>query len=280
MLLWNRTKAKAFEFSKKPDVDCVEKISDLFQCDLILSFVNSQIQEVTSELASLDTQVLVETPAYPIAQEAEVKFGCLEQWPYLPLEQFKELCYASGALVRPYLVFNDGRSFDYHAMAQLRSYLQQELSVGEQGLVRGRDGMEWTFGQCVFTSGAVGIYHFDYRCKKTLKIPIQFIRSYSSNGAIVTGRMKELDNDYEFFDIRDANGVCSPRIERQNGVTSLISCTINGKEITWTPLIDGLNDQQLAIATLIDNALNGKIYSYKDAKENERIMASLKRTRI
>ena len=62
--------------------------------------------------------------------------GVLEQWPKLPLEQFKEIIYSSELISRPYMVQNDGRSFDYHAMAQLRKYLNFANPVVTKGSVK------------------------------------------------------------------------------------------------------------------------------------------------
>jgi hypothetical protein len=83
--------------------------------------------------------------------------------------------------------------------------------------------------------------------------------------------MKEIGNDYEFIDVRYVNPdtknvhICEVEVERRENTTFSIS--IPEKSISWVNPYShlGFDDQQTAMASLIDDALSGKIYSFRDA---------------
>jgi hypothetical protein len=289
LFLWNRTEKKAEEFCKDKNISHFKSLKELtvIDPDLVLVFVPSHSQyDVVKNLPEIQSKILVETPIEDVRMMSlEKQIGVLEQWPYLPLEQFKRLIYSTGFLKKPYMVFNDGRSFDYHAMAQLRDYLGHPLPVTAKGSVRVYENTgvldcynklnssphEWTIGQLEMNDGSIVSYSFSYNCKSLLSIPIQFLRCLSTDGSVITGRMKELGNDYEFVDVRCVDSstkevsVCEVVIDRRENTTFKIS--IPKSPIVWENpyAVLGFNDQQAAIATLIDNALLGNLYSLRDA---------------
>jgi hypothetical protein len=83
--------------------------------------------------------------------------------------------------------------------------------------------------------------------------------------------MKEMGNDYEFVDVRYVDkatkkiNVCEVSIDRKENMT--VSISIKDKGIEWRNPYSHLNfdDQQTAIATLIEEALKGNVYSYQNA---------------
>ena len=122
------------------------------------------------------------------------KIGVVEQWPFLPLEQFKQSIFNSGLINRPFLVQNDGRSFDYHAIAQLRSYLgmnsrpvyvtgnavavKSPLFIDNNG--KESDAVDsWDIGTVKFENGSVLVHNFSYLCKTAPYRVMQSLRSYS-----------------------------------------------------------------------------------------------------
>ena len=289
IFLWNRSVEKSENFCKVNKTNHVKDLEELksIKPDLILVFVPAHSQyEVIKLIPETNSKILVETPAEDhriISLQRNV--GVLEQWPFLPLEQFKRKIYEASLIKRPYMVFNDGRSFDYHAIAQLRDYLGRPLPVSAKGSVKSYDNQgvvdnsgklntlphEWTIGQLEMSDGSILSYSFSYNCKSLLAIPIQFLRSISVNGSIITGRMKEIGNDYEFIDVRYVNPdtknvhICEVEVERRENTTFSIS--IPEKLISWVNPYSqlGFDDQQTAMASLIDDALSGKIYSFRDA---------------
>lgn len=288
LFVWNRSSHKSQEFCKDKKCNVVTSLESFKNIlpDLILCFIPSQYQyDILNCLQDLNCNILLETPANDKRILSLQNIGVLEQWPKLPLEQFKNIIYVSDLISRPYMVFNDGRSFDYHAIAQLRTQLSFSLPVYIKGStnvfnnpgiidVSGNINLtphDWTTGQIEMSNGSLLLYNFSYNCKSLLSIPIQFIRSYSTNGSIVTGRMKEIGNDYEFIDIRYQDKptkeikVCEITLERKDNVT--FSLSLKKENITWVNPYGMLqfDDQQTAIATIIDDAIKGTVYSYNNA---------------
>jgi predicted dehydrogenase len=288
IFLWNRTSQKSIKFCEENNCHLVNELKDFsnIQPDLLLCFVPPTSQlDILKKLTNLNCKVLLETPALDSQIIALNNVGVLEQWPYLPLEQFKELIYSKNLMHRPYIIFNDGRSFDYHAIAQLRTYAKYPIPVISKGTIKNHNNPgiidssgnlnntphEWTIGQLDMSDGSILMYSFAYNCKSLSTIPIQFLRAYSSNGSIVTGRMKEIGNDYEFIDVRYVDSasqkpiICSVLVEKNE--KTIFSIKIEEKNIEWkNPFAHlGFDDQQTAIATVIENGLKGICYSFRDA---------------
>ena len=287
IFLWNRTLRKSKEFCEDHTCTLVTDLKDVRNINpsLILCFTppNTHFDIVNSLKYDL-CPILLETPA----EESRLlntgyKLGTLEQWPHLPIEQFKEKIFSSNIMKRPYIAFNDGRSFDYHAIAQLRSYLKQPTPVLAKGTLKIYDNPgvldksgvinskphEWLLGQVEMSDGSIISYNFSYTCKSLLSIPVQFLRSLSQDGSITSGRMKDIGNDYEILDIRTVNRenheveIHDVKYERIDSVTkSIEGCGIKWSNPYWDLSFD---DQQTAIASLLNNAINGKLYSYKES---------------
>ena len=128
----NRTKEKGerlasdlgCKFYNNPK-DLVEKEKPDF---LIVCVKHSATYDVLETLEGLDVPLLIETPVedrriVEFSERYASEISVAEQWPYLPIEQFKNEMYLNQIIDRPMLVMNDGRSFDYHAIAQLRTYI-------------------------------------------------------------------------------------------------------------------------------------------------------------
>ena len=168
-VLWNRTKID-YELNKN-ETD-IANINDLNnkELDLILCFIpaNKNYDVLSNE--NFDTTVLIETPVEDKrwVNFNKFKVGVLEQWPLYPLEQFKHEVYKTGIISPPYQLFNDGRSFDYHAIAQLRSFTNNSKPLScvasyqnfeqpgfydaNNSLIRAND--DWSYGIVKMDSGA------------------------------------------------------------------------------------------------------------------------------
>ena len=302
MLVWNRTSEKAEKFCKENNCHHLKRIEDIKdkKIDLILCLASQKAHfELVKKLhdMSVSSPILLETPAEDIRiLNIKMKIGSLEQWPKLPLEQFKELVFSNGLMSRPYFVENDGRSFDYHAIAQLRNYMSLSKPTVATGFlkrfknsgIKDMDGNlntkdhEWTFGQFEMENGSIMNYKFSRTCKSLLSIPIQFLRSLSIDGSIVTGRIKEIGNDYEVMDFRLVDKlsksveITRPTVNRHNGVTQAIKMAGLNWENPYSKF--GFDDQQTAIATLITEALNGKMYPYKESFIDNHCVGMMRRS--
>ena len=125
----------------------------------------------------------------------------------------------------------------------------------------------WTHGQSTLEKGEVLMHSFSYNCKQSILKPVQLLRAYSVDGSIVSGRTSEMDNDYENFVITYCNKDRKPVVEKvkrskhSESVTN--SIYLDSLEILWeNPYSqNSFNDQQVAIATLVEESIKGNIYS-------------------
>jgi len=228
---------------------------------------------------------LIETPVIDSRWIDKDNVGVLEQWIYLPIEQVKEKIYQSKIIERPYWVFNDGRSYDYHAISQLRKYTNFKKPVdffGKMQFIKrnkhfiDKEGFEnntndeWTHGMATLEGGILLTHSFAYTCKLTKLKTFQHIRATSIDGSVTSGRTLEMDNDYENFEIRYLDKLGNVIIEKckkkinNNGVLKEI--IFENANIKWQNQYEDIdfNDQQIAIASLLNDAFQGKIYSAKD----------------
>ena len=301
MFLWNRTKEKIKKYIQKDnnryfEVSRIDEFNSL-DLDLCLCFIPSNICYDIIDKLKLKCNILIETPVEDERWVQKKNIGVLEQWPSMPIELFKEKLYSENLLNRPYWVVNDGRTFDYHAIAQLRSYCLNPTPANIFGLIQNikQDGFidkygklnktpdEWTHGIVNFSNGCVLNYSFAYNCKNTNLKTLQLLKSYSSNGSIVSGRSLIMDNDYEMLEIRylnQKNEVIIEKPERisENNVTKKI--LLKNKNFFWeNDFFElGFNDHQTSIAYVIKNALKNKIYTASDAYMNSLIMFLMKKS--
>ena len=277
--------------------------------DVVLICVNYQATpQVLLTTLRYGVPILIETPIEDArvlepVNASGVPVGVMEQWPYLPLEQFKEAVYGSGIIARPHLVVNDCRSFDYHAAAQVRTYIGRQhrpvIGMGRttQAPLVDHITMEggratnasdsWEVGIVQFDNGAIFNHLFSYACKTAPFRSIQSLRGYSSDGTIVTGRMLDRTDDYEIIDIEYVMGGITKRmdvvIERAGpGAPSAIYSS--DRRAVWTNEFTevGLSDMEVAMAShlrKVGSAVNGKrdvLYPLKEAIVDQFVTLSIK----
>lgn len=291
LLMWNRSDSKLEDFVNSRSVDLnkhkiVKNLEDLTELtvDLVICTVPEDSRDnIIEQILELTTcPVLIETP---VSDEMLInmslnngnRIGVIEQWPFLPLEQFKRKVYEERIISTPYWVYNDGRTYDYHAIAQLRAYIGYQspsiikgvvMNVNQPGHIDSSGKMNettdfWTHGHVHMENGTLLSHSFCYNCKVSELKPVQMIKSYSSDGSIVTGRISELNNDYELAEIRYLGEDKKPVVEkivatRDDEVTS----EIKAAGIVWVNKYAtlGFNDQQTAVSEVIEMSLSGSIY--------------------
>ena len=310
----NRTDENGQKFAKDFDLDYYGSYKELISSAnpdcLIVCVHHSAILSVLENILPFERPILIETPVESrdvvnLCMNSNTPVSVAEQWPYLPLEQFKQEIFKQDKMKRPMLVMNDGRSFDYHAIAQLRSYIGRDLypvvatgqsvCVGSMIDFKDNDGKEsmmndnWDLANVKFNNGSVISHQFSYVCKKAPFRTIQSLRSYSSDGTIMTGKIDDKDNDYEIIDIRVLDDrdketkKMKPDIDRsENGTVRKIYDPVTG--VLWMNEFYEyeLNDFEVAIAkhlsSLIDVCINNSapLYSVKDAFFDFLIMSAIK----
>jgi hypothetical protein len=283
--LWNRTNIDYNPFSNEKIVKDITDLENSKNLDLILCFIKDTSNFNFLSNFKFKSLVLIETPVTDTRwiDFDKFKVGVLEQWINYPLELFKEKIYNSKILNKPYQLFNDGRTFDYHAISQLRKFANYALPVFCTGIIQNvkqskftDDNLkvidnidDWTYGMTQLQNGSVIIYNFTYNCKKSVLKPYQMIRHVSDNGSITTGRASEMGNDYEICRITyiKNNQVFESKIKRikSENVTKKILC--EDLDLVWKNKFSYLDfdDAQTAAAYLIDNSFNDIYYTTKDA---------------
>ena len=278
---WNRTKNKLVNSFEKETI--VSDIKEFCQksLDIVICFLpsNANYDFINSIDLKLNKVLLIETPVLDTRWLDFKKFnvGVLEQWPYLPVELFKHEVYKSGIISLPHQIINDGRSFDYHAIAQMRSFCQNSMPDSAMGMVktiesppyidlRGKKQNtleEWTYGMSNLKNGVSLIHMFSYDCKLSVLKPVQLMRHCSVDGSIISGRVEEMENDYNFFKVTYLiNNI--PHIKSVDRITNTDNRKITEKiickdiDVEWSNkfAIFGLNDHETAIAYMLYDADN------------------------
>ena len=299
---FSRSKETRDNFSKDQGLNAYEDLESLAdKCDAFVVCVNLQAAEsVNRAVAEFGKPMLVETPVADIELVKECLsrnqiIGSLEQWPYLPLEQFKKKYVQENIKSNPYLVVNDCRSFDYHAIAQIRTYLGRDqrplhaksatLSVSnpesQESLFINNSGDEakfvdsWDLGIVNFERGILQ-HNFSYMCKSAPYRSLQTLRSYFGNGTIITGKIKSFGSDYDILEFSYLDGKKTVnsviKVVREDEVTHTIEDEMS--QAKWeNPYAGlGLDDQQTGVMTVLDgfadkilNNSDENFYCAKDA---------------
>ena len=302
-----RTPATAERFSTATGIVDAGSIDRLvaMEPDCILLCVNhAASMGLLRRILGSGIPILVETPIEDLSITLEVDrcratVGVLEQWPYLPLEQFKEMLYVQGVMKRPYLVQNDCRAFDYHAIAMLRTYMGRSarptLAMGQRitTMLDDHDGKtgqidSWEIGTVRFDGGQLLSHGFSYACKSAPFRSIQTLRAYSADGTVVTGRVDDRSNDYEIIDVeaivdgKHRKLVVYPHMHEGEAPYSILSADSGSLE--WkNPYVGlGFTDHDVATASHITRmesvVKNGDkvLYNIHDAVIDQDIMSAIK----
>lgn len=261
----------------------IETLTDAV--DLVIVCVNPDSSEsVVSRIINHNSHVyvLVETPVKSAAlaqrlfqnKSQGLRVGVLEQWPYLPLEDFKNQLIAAGKIGKVIRAENDWRTFDYHGISQLRRYIGQNLEPVK------------TYGQCFFTNGSAGIseqwdhgivtfadnvileHKFSYNYKQSKLRSPQSLRAIGVEGCIYSACTFGKSDDYEIVigsSSKAGGSLQKIEVNRKNNITR----EIVGLGERWQNHFD-LDDHEYGVARHIwqikrnlDGELNtGVLYPY------------------
>jgi hypothetical protein len=258
-------------YSSISDFASLDERPDFFIC----AVPGEQNLAVAKEVINIGIPLLLETPILDhevaaIANHPKAKVAVLEQWPRLPIEAFKSRLFQVAIYARPFMVMNDCRSFNYHAMAQLRNYIgRDQMPMHVNGMATQILGPEfldnsnnirnepeaWEMGMVRFGNGAILSHSFSYHCKTAPFRSIQTLRSYSVNGTFTTGKHDSSGDDYQILDFRVLENSKTRKMEvvvekdKQGNVARITDAETN---IYWkNPFVEfGLDDQETAIASI------------------------------
>jgi choline dehydrogenase-like flavoprotein len=227
---------------------------------LLIVAVSDTINEAAiAQLLDLGVPILSETP---LAWSAEgvrniigkaaankVMLGVAEQFPYLPLEQFRRQLMDLGVFGDIYAAFNDFHSYSYHGIAQLRRYLKgAPTSVRNVEYAQGRD-ISWQSGSVAFSEGAALLHHYSLS-GVSFQPSVHF---HGTHGAMA---------DYQITTSNDGETKTSLAVREEGPTGSLKSISAilpNFGVITWNNPFSEYNfsDEQIAVATILKGMTKG-----------------------
>lgn len=273
------------------------KVDLTSNCDIIVVSVPEAAQEeCLTNLSDFKGTILLETPVSSqrvVELSKNLKIGVIEQWVYTPVEQFKSMLYCKSIIERPRVVQNNFRSYDYHAIAQMREYLDNKSPIAvssfmtsiqipshinNSGNLQTSHTETFDMSTIQMLDGSLIQHNFSYDHKTSPLRGIQCINCISSNGSILTGKIVDKTNDCEIFDVRSLRGneVKNHNVIIERSGETTVSISIEDLDITWqTPKL-GLDDQEIAISKVLENCTKGILYSPYNAFIDSMIMRAIK----
>jgi predicted dehydrogenase len=218
---------------------------------LLIAVNRAVIEQVTILCCLYRKPLFVETPikserVCTAAERCNISIAVAEQFPFLPQEQFKKIFFeVAKELGQPQIVINDFHTYDYHGMAQLRSYIGLEKKV-KNIFSKNHSQEKCNLKYYEFESGEIAIHNFSvnrlkYGQSKSLRI-------YCENGFIASN-LNEIN-----IQIKNENIPVSIISDKMK--TFQINVNINGQNINWQAKYDKLNDHQEATELLLSNFMN------------------------
>jgi len=221
---------------------------------LLIVAVSDTVNEATiARLLDLGVPILSETPLAWSAEgvrrinrkamENNVILGVAEQFPSLPLEQFRRKLIDLGVFGDIYAAFNDFHSYSYHGIAQLRRYFAgAPTSVTNVEYAQGT-GVCWQSGAVAFSDNAAFFHHYALS-------GVSFQRSvhlHGTRGAMTDYQITIL-NDGETKTLSAVREECS-----SGGLKSISAVLPNLGAITWSnPFAEcKFSDEKIAVATIL-----------------------------
>jgi choline dehydrogenase-like flavoprotein len=226
---------------------------------LILAVPDRLNEAVLNDLLDLGVPILAETPvAWTVsgtqrliekAAAHQVLLGVAEQFPVLPLEQFRARLLDTGILGDIYAARNDFQSYSYHAIAQLRRYLKGRPSSARSTEHRfpsspdDGSGSRWQSGSVIFDDGSLLVHNYAYPARGHPGS----IGLYGTLGAMQNSDIRCINSKTQ-----GAEGFPAVRTENSAGTLASISAQIPGIGcIEWeNPLAAyPFSDEAIAVAT-------------------------------
>lgn len=248
------------------DYEVFDSLEDLGEaCDLIICVVPPEsIPSVGMAAIKTGKKVLLETPLVSTTMDMEAfnsltpeefdRVGVAENWPFLPMECFKREVIKSGLIGDVQVVENDYRTFMYHGIAQLKSYLKNKdkvtkiQSVSKQFPLDNGKMDPWFIRTVEFEDDTLMIFKYSDQYKRvSFRLPMS-LRIFGSKGTISSDCLYDTD--------------CKIIYENDEGVSeqlevSIADGTISAGDISWTSPVKGLDEHQISIYQHVDSLIGG-----------------------
>ena len=268
-----------------PVYNCPVKMCEEQDPDLMyMSTPHSQTSTIISRIVDFETPILVDTPIsfnpneiLKIKMESmnyDTTIAVVEDWIRLPMECLKHEIIKSGVLGDIFTVENDYRTYDYHGIAQLRSYLPKnavpvDIKQIEAGYPIKRSQNNdlssfienevdaWKITTARMSNGSLFINKYSSLYKKVAFRGFKSLRVYGTRGSIISGCLTGSNFEMQSIDKSGVKTNIEMNKKYENDQLKCLSCTINQNEIRWdNPYTDmNLSEFQIGIMYHIDSML-------------------------
>ena len=267
-----------------PVFDSIESLGE--ECDVLICVVPPEsIPSVGMQAINTGKRVLLETPLVQTTMDMEAfngltgaqreRVGVAENWPFLPMECFKREVINSGIIGDVIVVENDYRTFMYHGIAQLRSYLKNADSIMRIQTLSKQFALDngkidpWFYRIVEFEDDSLLVFKYSDQYKRVnFRLPMS-LRIYGTKGTI------ESDCTYDpncKIIYEDESG------ESQRLEVSIVDDEITAGDITWKSPISGLDEHQISLYQHVDSLVEGKpLYPVHEALMDMVILHSASR---
>lgn len=274
--LTSKTRKNREETAKMFDVTPFSSLNSIREAgaDFVIVCVNTEsTYDVVSAIVENGMAALVETPIQDqriveLSKRFGARVSAIEQWPHLPLEQFKKKIILSGLIGKVFIVENDCRLLDYHGVAILRNYFTNDKAFPTHvsGFSTSRSipteteyvNDNWDVGMIKFSDESILIHKFSYQCKAQDNRGIQSVRAIGDKGCIVSSSINKRNNDFETIHIsynyKGKVETAKVEFKREDDITHWIKCDTPSGEILWNNDFHekydiDFDDHKVAIAT-------------------------------
>jgi choline dehydrogenase-like flavoprotein/predicted dehydrogenase len=251
---------------------------------LVVAISDTGNEAAIAQLLDLGVPILSETPlAWSAAgvrgligkaAANKVMLGVAEQFPFLPLEQFRRQLIDLGVFGSIYAAFNDFHSYSYHGIAQLRRYLGGvPTSVRNVEYAQGSD-IRWQSGSVTFSDGATLLHHWALSGASFQP----GVRFQGTRGAMVNHQITTMNDD----EISTSTAV--REVGHPGNLKSISTVLPKVGRVTWSNPFSECNfsDEQIAVATVLQAMAKGiaeatrPIYSAEDFLADIEIVQALR----
>lgn len=261
---------------------------------------------VVASALKIGIPILMETPIALSARaakdlvraavKARVLVGVLEQKPFLPREQMKQFLIASGVFGKIVCAENDFRSYDYHAIAQLRAYIGREhRPVRASAVTRvvtlpayackandssaGPRQETWNIGTIAFDNDAIAIHAMTSAYKAAPFRTVQSLRAYGERGSLVNDEATVVDDNGQTRIIQ-----MEPTVGEFGQMQKITATLPSGRVMAWEnpfPELPFTEDDSAIAAHLLvmARAIRGRgqpLYNVEDACTDVAVMEAIR----
>jgi choline dehydrogenase-like flavoprotein/predicted dehydrogenase len=246
---------------------------------LIMAVSNESIEEALNQLLGLGVPILAETPiAWSLRKgrrilkriaRGQLMVGVAEQTPFLPAEQMKRRLADLGVIGEIIAAHNDFQTYDYHGIAQLRSYLgrgrlpkdvsavQTRFATSYMNSTRPTQTEEevWMLGNVVYDDGTALLHHYSPTYYRTPFRRPRSVRIYGTSGSLI-------DEEVIIDGIAgETQRLPITRLMNGNRLSSLTAQTPLGT-VRWDNPFSKhcLSDEHIAVATLLERMKNAVFF--------------------